>query len=131
MSIDRPFGIEEIEWRIGTGQSEVGVIEGANRPDIFPKPFKIIAVDLMGFNGSRDHLASEIIEGTAFQEFTQGINVEQVDAGGGQKGFFFVIAADKCLLNFRVPRFFKEIGNAHRRVAFQDSKTGGILRRTR
>src|SRR5687768_11206523 len=62
MSIDRCFGIIKIEWRVGVGQFQIGLIEGTNRSNILPISVEVKAIYLMRLYRLRDNVPAEIIQ---------------------------------------------------------------------
>ena len=87
------IGVVEVEARVGIGESQVGLVEGANGPDIHPIAVEIVAKDIAIMEGMRDDLTAEIVEGILFEDIDQRLGLEHVNAhraevraGRGRRG---------------------------------------------
>ena len=72
--------IGEVEGRIGVGECEVGVVEGADRTDVFPITVEEMSLDAVAADGHGEDVAAEVFVSCGFEEIDKEVAIEQVDA---------------------------------------------------
>src|SRR5215510_7780454 len=104
MGINWRLGIIKIEWWIGIGQFQIGLIKRPYRPNILPVPIEVKAIYLMRFDSFRDDVPAEIVKPCmVLEQIDQYLCIEHINPHGTKKWpFFIVLTADKLPLDFRV-----------------------------
>src|SRR5262249_45428759 len=135
VGVYRRVGVEQVEFRHDRGEIEIGVVERADGPDVFPVTVEQISRYVVNADGRGNHFTGEILMLLVFEQFAQRVVPEKVYAHRSDEGPAFGLVGAQaqfgCVNAHRVQLvggwFFAEFDDAPFIIGFEQAEAGGVL----
>ena len=127
MGVDRAHGVVEVEGRHRVAELQVGLVVGADRPDVLPVAAEEVGLHAHLADRLRDHVAPEVDERRVGDRPVERLAREHVDAHRGQEAAAVARDLGLELVEPLRRRLLLEVHDPALPVHLQDAEAGGLL----